>query len=252
MKAFDAYAGYYDLLYADKDYASEAAYALELLANQGVRDGRLLELGCGTGRHAEHFGSAGFRVHGIDLSVKMVERALERFGASPAGHRFEVGDVRTVQLGHEFDAVVSLFHVISYQCSNSDLDRTFAIAAAHLRRGGAFVFDFWYGPGVLTDRPAVRVKEMSDDSCSVLRVAEPRFLPNDNCVDVHYRILVTDRATGSLHRIEETHRMRYLFLPELQRLAADSGLRIVGAFAGQSHKSLGFDAWTGTLVAIRK
>jgi SAM-dependent methyltransferase len=251
MKVFDAYAGYYDLLYGDKDYASEAAYVLELLARHGVRGGRLLELGCGTGRHAEHFGSADFRVHGIDLSAKMIERAVERFGTSPGGHCFEVGDVRTAQLAQEFDAVVSLFHVISYQGSNSDLDRTFATAAAHLRRGGAFVFDFWYGPGVLTERPSVRVKEMSDDSCSVLRIAEPHFLPNDNCVDVQYRILVTERATGGLHRIEETHRMRYLFLPELQRLAGDHGLRITGAYAGQSHKPLGFDAWTGTLVAIR-
>lgn len=251
MKVFDAYAGYYDLLYADKDYASEAAYAFELLALQGVRGGRLLELGCGTGRHAEHFGSAGFRVHGIDLSAKMIERAETRFAASSAGHRFEVGDVRTVRLADKFDAVVSLFHVMSYQCSNSDLDRSFESAAAHLRRGGAFVCDFWYGPGVLTDRPAVRVKEMSDDVCSVLRIAEPRFLPNENCVDVQYRIMVTDRATGNQHRIEETHRMRYLFFPELLRLAADHGLRITGAYAGQSQNPLGFDAWTGTLVAIR-
>jgi SAM-dependent methyltransferase len=252
VKVFDAYASYYDLLYRDKDYAGESRYVLDLLAQQGIPGGQLLELGCGTGRHAEHFGSAGFKVHGIDLSDKMVARAEERLGSSGAGHCFEVGDVRALQLGQEFDAVVALFHVLSYQCSNSDLERTFATAAAHLRRGGAFVFDFWYGPGVLTNRPSVRAKEMSDDTCSVLRIAEPCMLPNDNCVDVQYRILVEDLATGELHRIEEVHRMRYLFLPELQRLVADHGLRIEGAYAGQSNEPLGFEAWTGTLIAVRK
>jgi SAM-dependent methyltransferase len=252
VKVFDAYASYYDLLYRDKDYAGESRYVLDLLAQQGIPGGQLLELGCGTGRHAEHFGSAGFKVHGIDLSDKMVARAEERLGSSGAGHCFEVGDVRALQLGQEFDAVVALFHVLSYQCSNSDLERTFATAAAHLRRGGAFVFDFWYGPGVLTNRPSVRAKEMSDGTCSVLRIAEPCMLPNDNCVDVQYRILVEDLATGELHRIEEVHRMRYLFLPELQRLVADHGLRIEGAYAGQSNEPWGFAAWTGTLIAVRK
>lgn len=251
MTVFNAYAAYYDLLYRDKDYARESRYVLALLAQQGLCGGQLLELGCGTGRHAEHFGAAGFRVHGIDLSAKMVARAAERFGVNPAGHCFEVADVRTLKLGRVFDAVVALFHVVSYQSSNYDLERTFATAAAHLRIGGAFVFDFWYGPGVLTDRPSVRVKEMSDDTCSVLRLAEPCMLPNENCVDVQYRIWVEDRATARLHRIEEVHRMRYLFLPELQRLATDHGLRIEGVYAGQSSEPLGFDAWTGTLIAVR-
>jgi len=87
VKVFDAYASYYDLLYRDKDYAGESRYVLDLLAQQGIPGGQLLELGCGTGRHAEHFGSAGFRVHGIDLSEKMVARAEERMSASAAGHR---------------------------------------------------------------------------------------------------------------------------------------------------------------------
>lgn len=251
MKVFDAYAAYYDLLYRDKDYACEAAYVLSLLAAQGVRGGEMLELGCGTGRHASHFAVAGFRVHGIDLSAPMVEQAVQRFAAEPAPHRFEVGDVRTLRLTRRFDAVVSLFHVFSYQTSNHDLDRAFATAAHHLRPGGAFVFDFWYGPGVLTDRPVVRVKELADERTELIRIAKPHLLPNDNCVDVHYRVLLTERATQAQHRIEETHRMRYLFLPELQKLTAEHGLRIAGAHAGQTLEPLDFDAWTGTLVAVR-
>jgi hypothetical protein len=92
---------------------------------------------------------------------------------------------------------------------------------------------------------------MSDENCDVLRIAEPRFLPNDNCVDVHYRMLVTERATNTLHHLEETHRMRYLFFPELLQLAAAHGLSITRAHAGQSPEPLSFNAWTGTLVAIR-
>lgn len=252
MKVFDAYAAYYDLLYRDKDYAGEAAYVLGLLAAQGVRGGTMLELGCGTGRHAEQFARSGYSVHGVDLSAAMVERAARRFADDSSEHRFEVGDIRTLRLDRQFDAVVSLFHVFSYQSTNEDLDRAFHTASSHLRVGGALVFDFWHGPGVLSDRPAVRVKDMADASTALLRIAEPSFHPSENCVDVHYRILLTERSTQTLHSIQETHRMRYLFMPELQRLTASHGLRIAAAYREQSHQALDFDAWTGTVVAVKE
>ena len=75
---FDAYAAYYDLLYRDKDYAGEAAYVHGLIRRYapGARD--ILELGCGTGRHAEALMDLGFRVTGVDRSGEMVARARER------------------------------------------------------------------------------------------------------------------------------------------------------------------------------
>jgi len=251
MTVFDAYAAYYDLLYRDKAYGEESRYVTGLLADNSIHQGSLLELGCGTGRHAEHFASAGFEVHGIDLSPAMIEQAERRFGTAGKCARFEVGDIRDVRLQREFDAVVSMFHVFSYQSTNDVLYRAFRTAALHLRPGGVLVFDFWYGPGVLTERPAVRVKEMSDDRIDLVRIAEPQLLPNENCVDVHYRVLLTERSTGRSHRLEETHRMRYLFLPETYRMAQSHGLQVTAAYAGQTKEPLGFGAWTGTAVAIR-
>ena len=157
-----------------------------------------------------------------------------------------------VRLARRFDAVVSLFHVMSYQTSNArPRSRRSPPPRAPATAAALFVFDFWYGPAVLTDRPVVRVKELADERTELIRIAKPHLLPNDNCVDVHYRVLLTERATQAQHRIEETHRMRYLFLPELQKLTAEHGLRIAGAHAGQTLEPLDFDAWTGTLVAVR-
>lgn len=252
MKVFDAYGAYYDLLYRDKAYGQEAGYVLGLLADHGIQSGSLLELGCGTGRHAEHFASSGFDLHGVDLSPTMVEQAKKRFESASGQSRFEVGDIRGVRLQRQFDAVISMFHVFSYQSTNEDLDCAFRTAALHLRPDGVLVFDFWYGPGVLTERPVVRVKEMSDDQVDLIRIAEPRFMPNENCVDVHYRVVLTDRSSGRTHRLEETHRMRYLFLPEIRLVAEAHGLEIVAAYAGQTRHALSFDAWTGTAVAVRR
>src|SRR5262249_40156392 len=124
---------YYDLLYRDKDYPEEARYVRSLLARHGINGGRLLELGCGTGKHAEQLARLGYSVRGIDSSPGMVELANKRAPAELRdGLAFELGDVRTARLGSRFDAVIALFHVASYQSANEDLTGMFATASAHL------------------------------------------------------------------------------------------------------------------------
>lgn len=129
-KVFDAYAAYYDLLYQDKNYHKEAKYILRLLEGNGISSGKILELGSGTGKHAEEFAKMGFFVHGIDLSPEMVQKANHRNNNNLEGQLlFEVGDVRDFEAGKKFDAVISLFHVISYQIKNEDIQEMFKTAA---------------------------------------------------------------------------------------------------------------------------
>lgn len=249
---FDAYAAYYDLLYRDKDYQGEARYVRDLLSRHGVDSGRLLELGCGTGRHAEELARLGYAVHGIDSSPLMIEKARERLpsGAGSAA-RFEVGDVRTSRLGTQFDAVISLFHVASYQSSNQDLSAMFATAGAHLHEGGLFLFDCWYGPGVLTDPPAVRVRRLDDGPVRILRIAEPALHPNENLVDVNYTVLVMSDPAEPAAEIRETHRMRYLFLPELRAMLEGAGMRLVHAEEWLSGRQLSCESWQAVVIAQR-
>ena len=171
-KVIDAYAAYYDLLYQDKNYHKEAKYILRILEENGISSGKILELGSGTGKHAEEFAKVGFCVHGIDLSPEMVQEANHRNNNLEDQLYFEVGDVRDFEAGKKFDAVISLFHVISYQIKNEDIQEMFKTAAKHLKQNGVFIFDFWYGPGVLTEPPAVRQKRIENREIEDIRIAE--------------------------------------------------------------------------------
>ncbi len=221
-EVFDAYARYYDLLYRDKDYAAEAAYVVSHLKRHAPHATRILELGCGTGAHAEHLAHMGYSVHGIDQSEAMLARAAARRSVLPAeiGARlsYSEGDVRHVRTGETYDAVISLFHVMSYQTANADLQAAFTTAAAHLSRGGLFLYDFWYGPAVLSQRPESRLKHLEDERIRVTRAAEPVMRDAQCVVDVQYTVHIEDKATGKVRQVRETHSMRYLFLPELALL----------------------------------
>lgn len=247
MSVFADYGCYYDLLYRDKDYQGEAEYVADLVKRFGSGSGSLLDMGCGTGGHAIIFAQMAFEVVGVDLSEQMIAEAqkklLEVGGEVTEKVCFEAGDIRTLNLGRKFDAAVSLFHVMSYQTKNEDLHSVFERAREHLKPGGIFVFDFWYGPGVLTDRPEVREKVLTDGAIEIHRTARPRMICNDNCVDVNFELTIEDKATKQTERIEESHRMRYLFLPEVKGYLESTGFDFAFAYEWLSDKEPGFDSW---------
>lgn len=220
---FDAYSEYYDLLYADKDYAREAEYVAALIKLKNSKATTILDLGCGTGAHAEQLAKLGFIVHGIDLAAGMLKKAEQRrlALAEDIASRlsFSMGDVRTVSLGKTFDVVVSLFHVMSYQNSNQSIEDTLCTASSHLADRGIFIFDYWYGPAVITDKPQIRIKRMENEKIKVLRIAEPVMKVLMNVVEVNYTVLVEEKKSGEITQLAEEHSMRYFFLPEIEQFS---------------------------------
>lgn len=242
MTVFASYGKYYDLLNAEKDYKGEAEYVARFLENART----VLELGCGTGRHAQMLAGGGFQVCGVDRSEEMLSLARRR--SVPAAE-LVLGDARTFRHGRTFDAVIALFHVVSYQVVQSDFEALLSTARAHLNPGGVFLFDVWYGPAVLTDRPEQRVRRFEDEHLRVIRTSRPRMSPNENAVDVTFDIEVCDKQNGQTHFIQETHRMRYFFVPELAAALRNAGFELRLCEEWMTGRPAGFDTWSVCFVA---
>jgi SAM-dependent methyltransferase len=258
VSVFEAYSQYYDLLYRDKDYRAEADYICNLIERERPGSRTLLDLGCGTGRHDFLLSERGYSVTGVDLSPDMLKIAnAERskrlaVSTSPsAPPEFTLGDLRSVRLSQRFDVVVSLFHVMSYQSSNEDLLAALHTLREHAQPGGLVLFDAWYGPAVLSNRPAVRVKRLKSDGCDVTRLAEPVLYPNENLVDVNYQIIIRDSTTQLTEEVRETHRMRYLFVPEVKQMLQGVGLRLDRSCEFATDAELSFGTWNALFVATR-
>ena len=243
---FELSSRYYDLLYQEKDSSAEAAYVDLTLQRHGIAGRELLDFGSGTGRHGCLLASRGYRVHGLERSAAMVAAAQQVEGFS-----CQQGDITTTQLPRRFNAVVSLFHVVSYQTTNSAVQSVFANAAHHLDPGGLFLFDVWYSPAVASQRPELRIKRLQSADLAITRIAEPTLHPNANRVDVHYTVMAQNIANGSFHSFEETHPMRHFSLPELDLLAEAAGFERLTAEEWLTGASPSEATW-GVCLVLRK
>lgn len=235
------YVRYYDLLYKDKGYAEEASYIDRTIQDRYPGAKSMLELGSGTGRHAELLSQKGYQIVGIERSVDML--SVARQAEDGERLRFIQGDIRSFKLDQTFESAIALFHVMSYLTDNEDLMSTFNHVSKHLRKDGVFLFDCWYGPAVLTDLPAVRIKRLEDESLEVIRLAEPNLCAEESIVDVHYQIFVRDKEKGDLTDFKESHRMRYLFTNEITMMLNRVGMTLEASFEFMTGKPPGYDTW---------
>ena len=253
-KNFDYYSIYYDLLYKQKDYENEIQYVIDLFNRYCSRSvKKILELGCGTGSHATYLSRNGYNVLGIDNSAGMVEIAKNKHLLDKS-LQFEVADIRTLKQreSEKFDAIVSLFHVVSYLNTNDDFVAAFKTCKNHLAPGGVFIFDCWYGPAVLTDLPSVRFRKLEDKDVVVNRVSLPTVRFNENIVDVNFKIMVVDKNSSKTKEFNELHSMRYLFLPELQNLLNQANLKLTDAFEWKSVNPPGENSWNIVCIVTHK
>jgi len=226
------YAAQYDLLYHDKDYEAECDLLEEIFRRYGRGPiNTILDLGCGTGNHAILLARRGYRVTGVDLSADMLVHAKEK--ATGIQLREEVarpifiqGDVRNVDLGRQFDAVLMMFAVLGYQLTNEDVSAALRTVRRHLTSNGLFICDVWYGPAVLTIGPSERVKVIQTPDGKLIRTAAGTLDTYRHLCEVRYHLW---RLSGNqvVCETEESHRVRYFFPQEIALFLSEAQLRLV-------------------------
>jgi SAM-dependent methyltransferase len=222
------YADAYDAIYRSKDYDSEVDLIERILVRHGL-DGprRLLDLGCGTGNHALPLAQRGHTVVGIDRSPAMLTQAHAKAAAAGAGSvAFYDRDIRELDLGQRFDAVLMMFTVLGYQLEDADVSAALATVRRHLEPGGLFVFDVWNGPAVLADRPTQRQVSVTDGAARIIRKTHAFLdIPRHRC-HVCFDLERVD-ADGRTEQWREEHVVRYYFSQELELVLRQNRLELL-------------------------
>ena len=224
------YAGAYDSLYREKDYEGEVNLIERILTREGKSGTlRLLDLGCGTGNHVLSLARRGHVVVGVDQSASMLARATQKAAAMAQTQprpSFQQGDVRDVDVGTRFDAVIMMFAVLCYLHDDGDVLKALATVRRHLEPGGLFIFDVWNGVAVLADQPKNRRVSIMDGTTRIVRETRIQLdLPRHLC-HVFFDLQKTD-AAGEVTEAVEEHVVRYFFPEELEALFVKSGFELL-------------------------
>lgn len=226
MSNFNEYSHYYDLIYQDKNYQEEVDYVYNLLNEFNPDLKTVLELGCGSGNHANFLVSNNIKITGLDSSETMIAKAKSK---NIPDFKPIKADITHFELDQKFDTAISLFHVMSYLTTNESIISCLQSVHLHLNSGGVFLFDIWFTPAVYSQKTETRVKRLENDNVSIVRIAESVSDPIKNIVTVDFEVQLKDKQTSQIDIIKEKHPMRHFSIPELELLAEFTGFEIVKA-----------------------
>ena len=186
----------------------------------------ILDLGCGTGSHALFFAEMGYEVTGVDFSEKMLKIAREKAARQGKRISFLQQDIRHLDLPQKFDAAVAMFAVMSYQATNQDFEDALISVHRQLDPGGLFIFDVWFGPTVLAQRPEDRFKTIERTDKKITRHASPSLDIINQTVEVSYTVR-ENASKKQLKETKESHVMRFFFFQELRYFLEKNNFEIL-------------------------
>jgi len=246
----NTYASVYDYLYQDKDYEKECDFLETLFKKYAKKVKTILDLGCGTGGHAISLAKRSYKIAGVDRSSEMVGIARKKAKNAELKIDFHESSIQNLNLHKKFDAVISMFAVMSYQTKNNDLSMACKTAKKHLNPEGVFVFDAWHGLAVMTDPPTQRIKEVNNGDERIIRFTNPEIDILSHTVDTHFKVLKL-KAEKLICETKETHKMRFLFPQEIKYFLEVAGFSDIHFCPFlKPETQLSAKDWNMTVIAI--
>ncbi len=158
---------YYHLLYRHRDFPEATAFVKHLIDELNLPPGsRVLDMGCGQGRHCIQLHDMGFEVVGMDLSAANVDAAnIHR----DLDLEFIQHDMREPLQGEKFDLVLNLFTSFGYFENVAANQQVLEAAASMLRHGGRFVLDFLNARKVIRELTPIETREVEETRFDISR-----------------------------------------------------------------------------------
>lgn len=139
MDAYTSFASVYDLFMDNVPYEEWCAFLCKILAQHGITDGPVLDLGCGTGKMTRLMSEQGYDMTGIDNAAEMLQIAAMEPGEVPILYLLQ--DMQDLELDGCVRAVYSVCDCVNYVLDEEELQQAFSRVHEYLEEDGVFIFD---------------------------------------------------------------------------------------------------------------
>ena len=226
MEAYSGFAKVYDLFMDNIPYEEWTEYVKSLLKEEGITDGILLDLGCGTGSVTELLAKSGFDMIGIDNSEEMLDIAMEKRYESGLDILYLLQDMREFELYGTVKGVVSICDSMNYILDDDDLLDVFKLVHNYLDNDGIFIFDMntmYKYREIMADHTFAEDREESS-------FIWENFYDEEEEINQYDLSLFVQEGDGRYRKYEETHLQRAYEQKCVEELIKESGLELLHVY----------------------
>ena len=227
MEAYTSFAAVYDPFMDNIPYEEWEKYLKSLLYEYGVREGLVLELGCGTGNMTEILAQSGYDMIGVDNAEEMLEIAIEKRMKSGLDILYLQQDMREFELYGTVKAIVSVCDSVNYILEEEELEEVFRLVNNYLDPGGVFIFDFntvYKYREILGDQTIAENRE----ECSF--IWDNYYYEEERINEYELSLFIREGDSELYRKYQETHFQKAYDLETMKRLITQSGLEYITAY----------------------
>ena len=258
MQPYTGFASVYDMFMDNVPYEEWAVYVKKLLKNNGIEQGLILELGCGTGSMTRQLATKGYDMIGIDNSEEMLQVAREKGNEDSTGILYLCQDMREFELYGTVAAAISVCDSMNYILSEEDLLQVFKLVNNYLDPNGVFIFDLdtqYAYEEILGDNTIAENREEGSF------IWENTYYEEELVNEINLTLFIPEKEEKEkvmqgnqqlFQRYEETHYRKAYPIKTIRRLLEEAGMEWVAVYDALTEKKPKKDSERVYIIAREK
>lgn len=269
MEAYTSFARVYDTFMDNVPYEEWASFVIDILKENKILEGSILDLGCGTGSISRLLFRAGYDVLGVDLSEEMLEIALEKqmeempkvfaedfddsleesIENSPEagpGILYLQQDMRELEVYDKVAAVVSCCDCLNYILDPKELLETFFRVKECLKEDGIFFFDFNSSHKY---RDVIGETTIAEDREDCSFIWDNYYYEDEGINEYELTLFIKEGEENLYRKYQETHLQRGYCLEGIQAFLEEAGFEVEQIYDDYTKKAANKDSERICIVA---
>lgn len=221
MEQYTSFAEVYDTFMDNVPYDEWITNIVNKLRAEGINDGLVLDLGCGTGTITEGLAKNGYDMIGVDISEDMLAIAMDKNVKSGFNILYLCQDISEFELYGTVRAIVCCCDTLNYITEKDELLKVFKLVNNYLEPDGVFIFDMNSEnkyENILSDNTFAETREDSSF------IWENTFDIKSRLNEYAITLFIKNDEDETYNRYEEYHYQKSYSIEEIQVLLKEAGL----------------------------